>query len=264
MTTRRARDTAAKLSRRRQLLEAAAACLDAAGYAATTMSEIAIAAGLAKGTTYLYFRSKEELFLELLLEELEDWAAAAETGLDEAEAASRAEKKEAAEKEAATEREAAAEREEKEGKEEEPEKPAMAESERLRETAALMAATLARRRRLVRLLALRVPLLEPGTRVEAAQRFRSRQLARLEPLAARLEATLPGIDPEGALAALVRFLALAAGLADRAEPFVEDTEGDVLVAQVSRSRPSFAQELSSSMELFLLAAREPAATPPAP
>ena len=66
MTTRRARDTAAKLSRRRQLLEAAAACLDAAGYAATTMSEIAIAAGLAKGTTYLYFRSKEELFLELV------------------------------------------------------------------------------------------------------------------------------------------------------------------------------------------------------
>ncbi len=128
----------------------------------------------------------------------------------------------------------------------------------------MLAAALAERRRLVRLLALRVAVLESGVRAETVQRFRSRQLARLEPLAARLEATLPGIDPEGALAALVRFLALAAGLADRAEPFVEDTDGDVPDAQVSRSRPSFARELSSSMELFLLAAREPAATPPAP
>lgn len=81
MTGQRARDDHARLGRRRQLLDAAAGRFDAAGYAATTMAEVATEAGLAKGTTYLYFRSKEELFLELLLEALEEWEAAARAHL---------------------------------------------------------------------------------------------------------------------------------------------------------------------------------------
>ena len=55
MTLMRARDAATKATRRRQLLAAAVARLDAAGYAAITMAEVAAAAGLAKGTTYLAF-----------------------------------------------------------------------------------------------------------------------------------------------------------------------------------------------------------------
>ncbi|MCB1008590.1 MAG: TetR family transcriptional regulator [Acidobacteria bacterium] len=77
MSERRARDEREKSARRRQLLDAAADRLDRLGYGAATMSEIAVAAGLAKGTTYLYFRSKEALFLELLLEALEEWCVAA-------------------------------------------------------------------------------------------------------------------------------------------------------------------------------------------
>jgi len=75
--TGRARGAGGKLARRRQLLDAAASCLDARGYAATTMAQIAERAGLAKGTTYLYFTSKEELFLELLGEAVAEWCEAA-------------------------------------------------------------------------------------------------------------------------------------------------------------------------------------------
>jgi AcrR family transcriptional regulator len=37
------------------------------------MSDVANRAGLAKGTTYLYFKTKEELLLALLTRELENW-----------------------------------------------------------------------------------------------------------------------------------------------------------------------------------------------
>lgn len=39
-----------------------------------TISSIARRAALAKGTVYLYFRTKEEIFLALLLDELDAWA----------------------------------------------------------------------------------------------------------------------------------------------------------------------------------------------
>lgn len=47
--------------RRDQLLDAAEAVLLERGPAAMTMAEVAEVAGLAKGTTYLYFSSKDEL-----------------------------------------------------------------------------------------------------------------------------------------------------------------------------------------------------------
>lgn len=39
------------------------------------MNDIAAAAGLAKGTLYLYFRTREEIFLALLMRELSSWFA---------------------------------------------------------------------------------------------------------------------------------------------------------------------------------------------
>lgn len=70
---RRARADADKQSRRRDLLQAAAHAFAGQPYAAVTVADIARGAGLAKGTVYLYFRTKEELFLQLVLEELEGW-----------------------------------------------------------------------------------------------------------------------------------------------------------------------------------------------
>ena len=221
MTLQRARNDHAKLGRRRQLLDAAAARFDAAGYAATTMAEIAIAAGLAKGTTYLYFRSKESLFLELLLEALEEWAETAAGRLAPPDRAS----------------------------------PGAA--------AAALANTLAARPRLVRLLALRAPVLEPGAGAEATQRFRGRQLARLEPLVNRLEALFPALGAEGGLGAILQLLALATGYVDRLDLAAGNRESSAAEPRREISQRDFTLEVSSSMELFLSASK-PAATPPAP
>jgi AcrR family transcriptional regulator len=48
--------------RHSQIVNSARAVFAKKGYQATTMDEIAAAAGLAKGTLYLYFKSKEEVY----------------------------------------------------------------------------------------------------------------------------------------------------------------------------------------------------------
>ena len=54
-----------RATRRGQIIAAALACFARAGYHATTMADIAEQAGVSKGTPYLYFDSKEALFLAL-------------------------------------------------------------------------------------------------------------------------------------------------------------------------------------------------------
>lgn len=70
---RRARSPAAKDARRHALVHAAAEIFGERRYAAVSMAEIARRAGVAKGTTYLYFPTKEALFLDLFLRRLEAW-----------------------------------------------------------------------------------------------------------------------------------------------------------------------------------------------
>ncbi|MEM6995585.1 MAG: TetR family transcriptional regulator [Myxococcota bacterium] len=69
----RARKDEDKAERRRSILETAVGLLQAQGFHEITMAEVARRAGLAKGTLYLYFKSKEELFLAALEMELDDW-----------------------------------------------------------------------------------------------------------------------------------------------------------------------------------------------
>ncbi len=54
--------------RREQILEAATHCFARKGYHATNVSDIISRARIARGTFYLYFRSKEELFRAILEE----------------------------------------------------------------------------------------------------------------------------------------------------------------------------------------------------
>ncbi len=54
-----------RAARRDQIIAAALACFARAGYHATTMADVAAQAGVSKGTPYLYFESKEALFLAL-------------------------------------------------------------------------------------------------------------------------------------------------------------------------------------------------------
>jgi AcrR family transcriptional regulator len=56
---------AARAARRDQIIAAALACFARAGYHTTTMADVAAQAGVSKGTPYLYFASKEALFIAL-------------------------------------------------------------------------------------------------------------------------------------------------------------------------------------------------------
>lgn len=75
MTTgkQRARSDAAKLQRREHILSTALALWHTRTFATFTMAEVAAQSGLAKGTLYLYFETKEELLLVLLEAQLDAW-----------------------------------------------------------------------------------------------------------------------------------------------------------------------------------------------
>ena len=60
---------AATEKRRCAILHAARAVFARQGYASTVVDDIAAQAGIAKGTLYLYFPSKEQIYLAALLEE---------------------------------------------------------------------------------------------------------------------------------------------------------------------------------------------------
>ena len=70
----RARSTEQKMLRRRAVLEAAEIYFLEVGYEAFSMSKLAKNAGLAKGTLYLYFQTREELFLTLYEHSLVRWS----------------------------------------------------------------------------------------------------------------------------------------------------------------------------------------------
>ena len=62
-----------KQTRRADILRVAEQCFPLSPYGAVSMAEIAAKAGVAKGTLYLYFRSKEELFLAIYEEQMDGW-----------------------------------------------------------------------------------------------------------------------------------------------------------------------------------------------
>jgi AcrR family transcriptional regulator len=69
----RALGDAQKDQRRETILKAALGLFGTTEFEVLTMAELAKRAGLAKGTVYLYFPTKESLFLGLTLELMEDW-----------------------------------------------------------------------------------------------------------------------------------------------------------------------------------------------
>lgn len=81
MTLARARQVHEKEARRREILAAGRQRFEAGRFDAITMAQVAADAGLAKGTVYLYFKSKEELFLALVEEDLQGFFEAMDTGL---------------------------------------------------------------------------------------------------------------------------------------------------------------------------------------
>jgi AcrR family transcriptional regulator len=60
---------AAKLERRRQLIEAARRCVAARGFASITVEDVCLEAGVSKGAFYGYFDGKQDLLVALLEDE---------------------------------------------------------------------------------------------------------------------------------------------------------------------------------------------------
>lgn len=71
----RARSAAEKSQRRDDILRAAERLWTSSSYTDLSMNHVAREAKLAKGTLYLYFDTKEELFLALVSEHLHTWIA---------------------------------------------------------------------------------------------------------------------------------------------------------------------------------------------
>lgn len=78
----RARRQEDKQARRMAIIEAGRRVFHEHPYEAITMATVAARSGLAKGTLYLYFATKEELFLDLTLTELDQWLDQLDKGLD--------------------------------------------------------------------------------------------------------------------------------------------------------------------------------------
>jgi AcrR family transcriptional regulator len=70
-----------RAERRRAILAAALQEFSARGFAAARLDDVAVAAGIAKGTIYLYFRDKEALFQDLIRSEMSPVVATFETAL---------------------------------------------------------------------------------------------------------------------------------------------------------------------------------------
>lgn len=81
-TQQRARSDHDKQQRRQGILDAALALYHERPFASFAMADVAAASGLAKGTLYLYFQTKEELFLALLEQLLDAWFAELNAALD--------------------------------------------------------------------------------------------------------------------------------------------------------------------------------------
>jgi AcrR family transcriptional regulator len=73
MLRQRARNPEDKLARRDAILSVASQVLSRTAFGDVTMAELAQQCGVAKGTLYLYFATKEELFLATLQDELARW-----------------------------------------------------------------------------------------------------------------------------------------------------------------------------------------------
>jgi AcrR family transcriptional regulator len=73
--------------RRKQIIEGALTCFIRRGFNNTTMDEIAVEAGVSKGSLYWYFESKDELFQEAVSSIFEGFGEKAFTGLADCETA---------------------------------------------------------------------------------------------------------------------------------------------------------------------------------
>lgn len=177
---RRATRDDQKQERRQDILDEAWRLFQATGYQAITMSEVAERAGLAKGTLYLYFKTKEELFLAIQVQQLEHWFAEIGGRLRGL--------------------------------------PAAGPAELLAAVAGEFSASLTGRPALTRLLAILHSALEQNLDLETARSFKLFLLRGVDSVGGELERRLPFLGPGEGGRLLIRIHALVIGIQHLADP----------------------------------------------
>jgi AcrR family transcriptional regulator len=165
----RARKDEDKQQRRQDIIVLAWQLFERMDYDAITIAEVARQAGLAKGTIFLYFRTKEELFLAVQQQQLVDWFSFIDAQLDAADDAQ-------ADVQAGIDA-----------------------------VVALFSGTLRERPALARLLAMLPGVLEHNIDFETALQFKRLVFAHMMQTGTRLERRLPFLQP-GQGARLIQWL----------------------------------------------------------
>ncbi|MGK4006634.1 TetR family transcriptional regulator [Sorangium sp. So ce1036] len=231
--TRRARKEEQKEERRRLIIDAAWRLFQETPYPEVTMAQVAERTRLAKGTLYLYFTTKEELFLAVIDQELTKWFDEVDLRLALLDP-SRGEAAAARPRPARSRRGAAA----------------ASPKDTAAEIASILSTSLAARDAMTRLLSILHSILEQNVSYEAALRFKLSLLANVERTGALLERCLPSLGPGRGGQILIRMYALVIGMRQVCDP--SDVIRDI------RSRPDmgvfridFGEEIRASFAILL-------------
>ena len=177
---RRAISDQQKEERRQAILNAVMQLFQKTSYEEVNMITVAQKAGIAKGTVYLYFKTKEELFLAMLVQEFAAW-------FDEADACF---------KEIQTGQGSCT----------------------VDELITLMGRSLENRSTLVRLTAILHSILEQNIDFATALHFKQMLLARILQTGALLETCLPFLKPGQGIFVMLQVYVLLIGVQQLAEP----------------------------------------------
>ncbi|HEY0734520.1 MAG TPA: TetR family transcriptional regulator [Herpetosiphonaceae bacterium] len=177
---RRAVKDEQKQERRQVLLDVAWELFQAASYQSLTINEVAERARLAKGTVYLYFKTKEELFLSLQEQQLAAWFAEVNMRLQAM--------------------------------------PAAPEDDPVIQVVEILCETLKQRPGLTRLLAIMHTVLEQNIDFETALHFKQMLLGHVSGTGALLEQRLPFLTTGQGARIILHINALAIGLQHMADP----------------------------------------------
>jgi AcrR family transcriptional regulator len=177
---RRAISDEQKEERRQAILDAALQLFQETSYEAVNIADVAEKAGVAKGTIYLYFKTKEGLFLALLTQEFEAWFDEAESLLKEIQTTQG--------------------------------------TCTVDELIPLVGRSLENRPTLVRLTAILHTILEKNIDFSTALSFKQMLLARILQTGALLEACLPFLEPGQGVSVAVHIYVLIVGVQQLAEP----------------------------------------------
>ncbi|WP_437328485.1 TetR/AcrR family transcriptional regulator [Sorangium sp. So ce381] len=238
-STRRARKEEQKEERRRFIIDAAWRLFQETAYSEVTMAQVAERTSLAKGTLYLYFTTKEELFLAVVDQELAKWFHDVDIHLTHF-CASRGDASPARPRPSRARRGA----------------PGAPAEDASASVASILSTTLAARDAMTRLLGILHSVLEQNVSYEAALRFKLSLLGHVERTGVLLERCLPSLAPGHGGPTLIRMYALLIGMRQVCDP--SDVIRDI------RSRPdmglfriNFGEEIRASFALLLSGASAP-------